>query len=118
MSAETQRLGSMWSHTLRRALRILRNGTTVRIYSSKSDHTDARFVAVHTITARYIAICTGLHVIPSIPSIPGIEHLSKLEPPVQVFHSHTYKARSQLSGKRVMILGTGETGIHVSSAFT
>ena len=30
------------------------------------------------------------------------------------FHSSEYKRRSQLQGKRVMILGTGETGMDVA----
>lgn len=31
-----------------------------------------------------------------------------------VFHSHEYKARGQLAGRRVMILGTGETGMDLA----
>ena len=70
----------------------------------------------HAIHADYIAVCSGLHVIPSIPDIPGIEHVlhPKLPPADcvirEVYHSSSYKGRAQLANRRVLILGTGETG--------
>ncbi|KAE9406677.1 FAD/NAD-P-binding domain-containing protein [Gymnopus androsaceus JB14] len=71
----------------------------------------------NTIHTPYIALCTGLHVVPSWPLIPGIEHViaanESSKTPV-TFHSSEYKKRSQLQGKRVMILGTGETGMDVA----
>ncbi|KAF8969949.1 FAD/NAD-P-binding domain-containing protein [Flammula alnicola] len=76
--------------------------------------------ATETITADYIALCAGLHVTPSIPTIPGIEHIlnpqtsEKDEVTRTVFHSMEYKLRSQLAGRRVMILGTGETGMDLA----
>lgn len=70
---------------------------------------------VITLRARYLAVCTGLHVLPQFPKIDGIEHVVETQSVKEgseksVFHSHEYKSRSQLAGKRVMILGTGETG--------
>ncbi|KIY66071.1 FAD/NAD-P-binding domain-containing protein [Cylindrobasidium torrendii FP15055 ss-10] len=76
--------------------------------------TSNRGSAIQTMHAQYLIVCTGLHVIPSIPSIPGVEHLAAQTPPVKVFHSHEYKTRSQFEGKRVMILGTGETGMDLA----
>ncbi|GAA6004683.1 hypothetical protein JCM10207_000980 [Rhodosporidiobolus poonsookiae] len=64
---------------------------------------------------RYLTICSGLHVIPQIPSLPGIDRVSA-HPDKQVYHSSEYKTRSQLTGKRVMILGTGETGMDLAYA--
>jgi dimethylaniline monooxygenase (N-oxide forming) len=70
------------------------------------------------IRAKYVACCTGLHVTPAIPSIPGVEHVLRqpsegaLNP--AVFHSAEYKGRSQLQGRRVLILGTGETGMDLA----
>ena len=75
-------------------------------------------IAPSTIHAAYVAVCTGLHVVPSIPEIDGIEHVLKnssdndIKP--AIYHSAEYKARSQLTGRRVMILGTGETGMDVA----
>jgi len=75
--------------------------------------------APDTIHVSYLAICTGLHVTPSIPQIPGIEHVLKKHDTdngvvPQAFHSVDYKLRSQLSGRRVMVLGTGETGMDIA----
>ncbi|KAJ7771658.1 FAD/NAD(P)-binding domain-containing protein [Mycena metata] len=73
-----------------------------------------------TIHATYVALCTGLHVIPAVPSVPGIEHvldpanhqLDAMSP--AAYHSTEYKSREQLAGRRVMILGTGETGMDLA----
>ena len=73
--------------------------------------------ALHTIHAAHIALCTGLHVTPAIPDIPGIQHIhqnSSLAVEQSIFHSIDYKSRAQLSGKRVMVLGTGETGMDLA----
>lgn len=80
-------------------------------------HVNLSIVAQHTIYAPYVAVCAGLHVIPSIPSIPGIEHvLSRKDTSHKpaAFHSLEYKLRSQLTGRKVMVLGTGETGMDLA----
>lgn len=52
-----------------------------------------------------IAICSGVHSIPNIPVLPGVEHVPT------VMHSSEFKTRSQFGkDKTVMILGSGETG--------
>ena len=71
---------------------------------------------VKTIRVQYIAVCSGLHVTPSIPNIEGIENVLNSTGALidgvrrEVYHSSEYKGRAQLVGRRVMILGTGETG--------
>lgn len=68
--------------------------------------------------ADYVAVCSGLHVTPAWPDIPGIDYVVNPKIPVavqdsiehQVYHSADYKSRAQLAGRSVMILGTGETG--------
>ncbi|KAM7220349.1 hypothetical protein V8F06_004315 [Rhypophila decipiens] len=56
-----------------------------------------------------IAICSGLHVTPNIPHIPGMENI-----PLQM-HSSEFKGRAQLGeNKTVLVLGSGETGADVS----
>lgn len=78
------------------------------------------YVGPQIIVADYIALCAGLHVTPSIPTIPGIENVltsrnnATAEVVPKIFHSHTYKSRSQLTGRRVLILGTGETGMDLA----
>jgi len=52
-----------------------------------------------------IAVCSGLHVVPNIPEIPGIEKV-----PV-TFHSSQFKKREDFGvDKTVLVLGSGETG--------
>lgn len=53
-----------------------------------------------------IAVCTGLHVEPNIPTIAGIENIKG-----DVFHSSRYKDRSQVAGRNVLVLGCGETAM-------
>ncbi|KIM49249.1 hypothetical protein M413DRAFT_438422 [Hebeloma cylindrosporum] len=73
-----------------------------------------------TISADYVALCAGLHVTPAIPKVQGLEHIldsanhGDSEYPPSVFHSAEYKERSQLTGRRVMILGSGETGMDLA----
>ena len=58
----------------------------------------------------HVALCTGLHVQPEIPDIPGIENVKG-----KVFHSANYKFRSQLVNHDVLILGCGETAMGMSA---
>ncbi|KAL0947463.1 hypothetical protein HGRIS_013569 [Hohenbuehelia grisea] len=69
------------------------------------------------IRAQYVAICSGLHVTPAVPDIPGIQSVLQrddTEVTPAVYHSHEYKVRDQLAGRRVLILGTGETGMDLA----
>jgi dimethylaniline monooxygenase (N-oxide forming) len=52
-----------------------------------------------------IAVCSGLHVVPNIPEIPGIEKVPL------TFHSSQFKKRAEFGvDKTVVVLGSGETG--------
>ncbi|KAH7037876.1 dimethylaniline monooxygenase [Microdochium trichocladiopsis] len=57
----------------------------------------------------HIAICTGLHVEPNVPTIPGSEHVKG-----DIFHSASYKGRAQLAHRDVLILGCGETAMDIA----
>jgi dimethylaniline monooxygenase (N-oxide forming) len=78
---------SQWKHRLR--------------YSDK--HNDGK---EQYFDCSHIAICTGLHVEPNVPTIPGIENIKG-----EVFHSSSYKERSQLTGRDVLVMGCGETAM-------
>ena len=67
----------------------------------------------HTIHARRVVITTGLHVTPNIPSISGLTSSPTSSSP-QWIHSSSYKSRSQLRDKSVLVLGAGETGMDVA----
>lgn len=62
----------------------------------------------HEGTYDKIVICSGLHVIPSKPEIRGAEHIK------EKIHSSEYKSRKQIAGKRVLILGCGETAMDIA----
>jgi dimethylaniline monooxygenase (N-oxide forming) len=56
-----------------------------------------------------VAVCSGLHVVPNVPHIRGIEKI-----PVSM-HSSQFKERKQFGvDKTVLVLGSGETGSDVS----
>lgn len=77
-------------------------------YASK-DPTTGQLGEESIYDCSHIAVCTGLHVSPAIPTIPGIEHAKG-----PVFHSSQYKSRSQLTGQDVLILGAGETAMDLA----
>lgn len=88
------------------------DGHFVHYYDSRESDAEPK-----AIRADYVAICSGLHVTPAWPDIPGIEYVLNPKTPTsqdaiphEVYHSSDYKGRSQLTGRSVMILGTGETG--------
>ena len=72
----------------------------VRYVDKNSDGKERTFDCSH------VAVCTGLHVEPNIPAIPGIENVKG-----EAFHSSQYKKRAQLAGKDVLIMGCGETAM-------
>ena len=70
------------------------------------DGTDAGEKNERFYDCSHLAVCTGLHVEPNIPTIPGIDNIKG-----DVFHSSRYKDRSQVAGRNVLILGCGETAM-------
>lgn len=81
--------GSEWAHRVR--------------YLSRNGEAGEQEI---TFDCSHIAVCTGLHVEPNIPEIPGINNIKG-----DVFHSSLYKGRDQVAGKRVLVLGCGETAM-------
>jgi dimethylaniline monooxygenase (N-oxide forming) len=66
----------------------------------------------YTIHAQKVVVTTGLHVLPNIPSIEGLTANPTAQSPKWI-HSSSYAAREQLKGKKVLVLGCGETGMDV-----
>jgi len=103
---------------------------TGKVGRTVSAYLNQYFIFIHAtpqdpiiIHAKLLVLCTGLHVIPSIPEIPGIEYVLNPEEEMAdkdsrtkpaIFHSVNYKNREQLCGRRVMVLGTGETGMDLA----
>lgn len=118
-----------------------RNKDQNSAYKHKATITHLPSGEEHTIYAQKVVVTTGLHVIPNIPSIEGLTTNSQSSTAVkhdnrqndneqrssdgekvglktgtspQWIHSSSYKSRSQLSGKKVLVLGCGETGMDVA----
>lgn len=52
-----------------------------------------------------VAVCTGHHVLPMMPSFPGQDKFRG-----KMIHTHEFKHASGLEGKRVVIVGMGNSG--------
>ncbi|SCZ90765.1 BZ3500_MvSof-1268-A1-R1_Chr1-3g02228 [Microbotryum saponariae] len=93
------------------------------------------------VNVQAVAVCTGLHVLPAVPTIPGLpQNLVPQSPPittpsslpihpptsdypkssqregVRVIHSSQYKSQSEFKDRKVLILGVGETSMDLSYA--
>ncbi|WWC90360.1 uncharacterized protein L201_005293 [Kwoniella dendrophila CBS 6074] len=66
------------------------------------------------VLAKRVIITTGLHVTPNIPIIPGLNSEPKSKNAPEWIHSSSYKSRSQLKGKEILVLGAGETGMDIA----
>lgn len=107
----------------------------------RSLHDDENGAADKSQVFTHLCICSGLHVTPALPNIPGLPPTipgdqvitnpmgssditaSRIPEPIHhaanaseiiTLHSSQYKDRSLYRGKRVMILGTGETGMDMA----
>jgi len=78
------------------------NGTWLVCTRDASGTHDLRFDAV--------AICSGLHQHPHVPTFPGKETYTGT-----VLHSAQYRRPSQVAGKRVLVVGAGESGADVTA---
>jgi len=58
-----------------------------------------------------VAVCSGLHNVPRVPCFPGQERFAG-----EVLHSSAYKDPELFRGRRVLVLGTGETGFDMGYA--
>jgi len=58
-----------------------------------------------------VAVCSGVHNIPRIPTFPGQETFRG-----KVFHSSSYKDPELFRDQRVLVIGTGETGFDIGYA--
>lgn len=58
-----------------------------------------------------VAVCSGLHNVPRVPHFDGEEEYRGT-----VIHSASYKTADIFSGKRVLVIGSGETGFDMAYA--
>ncbi|KAJ1172150.1 hypothetical protein NDU88_004000 [Pleurodeles waltl] len=57
-----------------------------------------------------VMVCTGHHVYPNIPAFPGIEKFKG-----QHFHNRNYKSPEGYQGKKVLVVGLGNTGADIAT---
>jgi dimethylaniline monooxygenase (N-oxide forming) len=55
-----------------------------------------------------VALCSGLHQHPYVPQLPGLESYAGV-----VLHGAEYRRPSQIAGKKVLVVGAGESGADV-----
>ena len=75
-------------------------GWSVRATARDGTTSDERFDAV--------AVCSGLHQHPLRPKLPGLERFAG-----EVIHSADYRRPAQVEGRRVLVVGAGESGADV-----
>lgn len=116
----------------------VQGGHLLRYRSLEADHNDE---PDRSELFTHLCVCSGLHVTPALPNIPGlpptiegdqvvtesmgsaetvasrilepVEHASNASE-IMTLHSSQFKDRSLYRGKRVMVLGTGETGMDMA----
>ncbi|EFN76962.1 Dimethylaniline monooxygenase [N-oxide-forming] 2 [Harpegnathos saltator] len=73
----------------------------VRVKNLKTNNTEIQYFDA-------IMVCNGHYFDPYIPTIPGIESFPGL-----ILHSHAYRIPEEFSGKTVIVLGAGSSGIDI-----
>ncbi|KAJ8312625.1 hypothetical protein KUTeg_009998, partial [Tegillarca granosa] len=56
-----------------------------------------------------VLICTGHHTYPNMPTFRGLDVFNG-----QVMHSHSYRENSKLTGKRVLVVGIGNSAVDIA----
>ncbi len=57
-----------------------------------------------------VAVCSGLHQYPHVPHFPGQETFTG-----QILHASRYRRDDQVRGKKVLIVGAGESGADITA---
>jgi dimethylaniline monooxygenase (N-oxide forming) len=81
-------------------VRVAPNGSTWRV---KVRDLQCGTESTHEVDA--VAVCTGIHQVPAIPALPGLERFRG-----QVLHSAHYKSPETIRGQSAVFIGAGESG--------
>lgn len=57
-----------------------------------------------------VMVCSGHHLEKHIPKLPGLDEFKG-----QIMHSHDYRKPMTLTGKRVLVVGLGNSGGDIAS---
>ena len=55
-----------------------------------------------------VCVCSGLHNVPYVPAVPGLAGFAGT-----VLHSSAYREKGMFAGRRVLVVGCGETGLDI-----
>jgi lysine/ornithine N-monooxygenase len=77
---------------------------------AKTDGRWTVFVGGRTLTARAVVVATGIVANPKVPHLPGQERFAG-----RVAHSVTYRRPEPYAGRRVLVVGVGNSGAEISS---
>jgi len=75
---------------------------------------EVRFASLQTMECRFVVVATGLFGNPVWPEIPGLSPQNKLREQASVLHAHDWKAADSLRGQRVLIIGSGISGVSIA----
>ena len=81
-----------------RLLRIERAGDTWLLQTSECQ-----------LLARYVVVATGWDAVPVLPQWPGREHFT-----ARLLHSSEFHTAKEYTGKRVLVVGAGNSGIDIA----
>ena len=70
-----------------------------------SDHSDS----ARTVSARTVVVATGRNRVPEIPPWPGLDATS-----VRVIHAAEYRSPDEFRGRRVLVVGAGNSGTEIA----
>ncbi|KAI8905368.1 hypothetical protein DFJ77DRAFT_484481 [Powellomyces hirtus] len=99
-------------HNLGQLIHFGTKVTAIEKHSAPGDQHIIHYMigdVTHSIACDAIAMCSGLHVTPNMPDVPGLANVKG-----EVLHSSQYKARNQLAGRNVLVLGCGETAMDLA----
>jgi cation diffusion facilitator CzcD-associated flavoprotein CzcO len=73
------------------------------------DHWETQTKTGKRFQSKAVVVCTGFNRTPNLPSIPGLEDFSGTTQ-----HSRTYKNAAPFQGKKVLVVGMGNSGAEIA----
>ncbi|KAL5221283.1 hypothetical protein ABZP36_025996 [Zizania latifolia] len=68
-----------------------------------------RLAGGEVLMARWLVVATGENAVPRVPDFPGMHKFAS-----RVMHTSEYKSGEQFAGKKVLVVGCGNSGMEVS----
>lgn len=88
-------------------IKDLSTGSVIR-YRAHFEMAEGQSLSNTTAEYDLVSICSGLHTHPNIPTFPGSGSFEG-----KIIHSSEYKRKEIFRGKKVLVIGCGETGLDI-----